>query len=393
MPGDIRMLMIAPAPAILDGEEVFIDSKFASGMALQSGLFPGTFDCILRQHAGPIPFGRVRYERGTAGFGLRVIGADAPLTVADLEGYDLVLVSADDDRNLRLAPLARAAVVRLAATLEYSLQTRLDIARIELAQNPPRRLIRGLRLRLRERRRHALLAAAAGLQANGYPAQALCQRFDSQSLMYLDNRMTRDLYATDAEMADRTARLQRGAPLRLVYSGRLERMKGAQDLVPVAEALVRREVPFRLDIFGSGSLSESIAAQIAGAGLGDRVQLHGALDFEKELVPHLRRKADIFLCCHPQADPSCTYIESMACGLAVAGYDNQMWRALQADSRGGWVSPLGRPADLAARIADLNDDRSHLAVTCGLALGFAKGHDFETLSARRMAHLAALASS
>lgn len=393
MPGDIRMLMIAPAPAILNGEEIFIDSKFASGMALQSGLFPGTFDCILRQHAGPIPFGQVRYERATAGFGLRVIGAEAPLTVADLEGYDLVLVSADDDRNLGLAPLARAAGVRLAATLEYSLQTRIDIARIELAQNPPRRLIRGLRLRLRERRRHALLAAAAGLQANGYPAQALCQRFDAHSLMYLDNRMTCDLYATEGEMADRTARLREGAPLQLVYSGRLERMKGAQDLVPVAEALARREVPFRLDIFGSGSLSESIGAQIAGAGLGDRVQLHGALDFEKELVPHLRREADIFLCCHPQADPSCTYIESMACGLAVAGYDNQMWRALQADSRGGWVSPLGRPGDLAARIADLNDDRSHLAETCGLALGFAKGHDFETLSARRMAHLAALASS
>ena len=44
----------------------------------------------------------------------------------------------------------------------------------------------------------------------------------------------------------------------------------------------------------------------------------GVVDFETELVPFTRQNADIFLGCHRQSDPSCTYLEAMGCGVAVA---------------------------------------------------------------------------
>ena len=67
-------------------------------------------------------------------------------------------------------------------------------------------------------------------------------------------RMTPDLFATEAEMRARETLRAAGGPLRLVYSGRLETMKGAQDLLPVARRLIERGVDFTLDIFGTGSL-------------------------------------------------------------------------------------------------------------------------------------------
>ncbi len=207
-------------------------------------------------------------------------------------------------------------------------------------------------------------------------------------MMYLDNRMSPELFISQAEMADKTRRLLDGAPLRLVYSGRLEPMKGAQDLLPVARRLRAQGLRFTLDIFGSGSLQEQISAAIREAGLQAEVTLHEPVDFATVLVPHLRRNADLYLCCHRQSDPSCTYLENMGCGLAVVGYGNRMWADLSRESGAGWVTPLGKPEKLASCIAATDRDRAEIAARCQKAAQFAKEHDFHAEFQRRMAHLA-----
>ena len=360
-------------------------------MALQASLFPGRFDCLLRRFDGAIPFGTTRYDRDTAGFGLRVIEPDASITKSDLAGYDIVQCTADDDRNLGIPDVAEGLGAKLAGTLEYTLATRLDINAAEQGRNWPRRLVRNVRLRLRHRRRLAFLAAMTSLQANGYPAFKLCKVYDPNTLLFLDNRMTRDLYGSSSEMTARRQRLLAGAPLRLVFSGRLERLKGAHDLLPVASILKQEGVPFTLEIFGVGSLQENLAQGIRRRDLGKQVSLHAPLDFETGLVPHLRQKADVFLCCHRQADPSCTYIESMAAGLTVAGFDNEMWRALHEDSGCGALAPMGSHAALAQRVSEMHKNRERLGKDCERALEFARGHGFEALSAHRMEHLAKVA--
>jgi hypothetical protein len=57
-----------------------------------------------------------------------------------------------------------------------------------------RRTLAAARLTLREWRRRRFLGQAQGLQANGYPALETCQYFDSNTLLFLDNRMTGSIF-------------------------------------------------------------------------------------------------------------------------------------------------------------------------------------------------------
>ena len=181
--------------------------------------------------------------------------------------------------------------------------------------------------------------------------------------------------------------------MRLIFSGRLEPMKGAQDLIPVAQVLERRGTDFTLDIFGTGSLQGEIAAGMRRLADPGRVRLHGAVDFETELVPFTRTQADVFLGCHRQSDPSCTYIEAMGCGVAVASYDNRMWQRLNGEAQAGWGSPLGEPEVLAERLVAIARDPDAITRASRNAWAFSQAHAFLPEFRRRMEHLARIAGT
>ena len=111
------------------------------------------------------------------------------------------------------------------------------------------------------------------------------------------------------------------------------------------------------------------------------------MDFETELAPLTRTGADVFLSCHRQSDPSCTYLEAMGCGLTVAGYANRMWGPMTADAGAGVAAPLGDTQALAAAIVGLDRDRAGLAEACARSLAFSRAHDFPSEYKRRMDHL------
>lgn len=384
-----RLLMIAPAPAqpLPDGR-LRLDAKFVEGMRLHAALWDGPVDCMLWQ-GGAIPFG-VELASEELGFGLRLLPPGAGVSAADIAGAAVIAASADMHQTLGLAPLARAAGAKLCYVIEYTLATRLAILRLEPGLSLPRRLRSALWHLLQERRRRAAFRAADALQVNGYPAEAAYARLSRDCLLYLDGRLTTQMLAPPAAMAARAAHLAGGGPLRLVHSGRLEPLKGAQDLMPVVRALQARGVDYTLDIFGAGSLAPLIAREIAGEGLGGRVRLHDPVPFETGLVPWVTAHADLFLSCHRQADPSCTYLESMGCGVPVLGYDNAMWRRLAEVSGAGWVRPMAEPGALAEAIAGLAADRQKVIAAATRARAFAAAHDFETEFGRRMTHIAGL---
>lgn len=211
------------------------------------------------------------------------------------------------------------------------------------------------------------------------------------NLLYLDGRMTPELFATETEMAAREAHLAGGGPLRMVYSGRLETMKGAQDLVPVARRLAEMGVDFTLDVFGSGALEAEVSNGIKTLPDPSRVRMHGAVDFEKQLVSFTRQQADIFLGCHRQSDPSCTYIEAMGCGVAVVSYDNRMWQRLNGEAQAGWGTPLGDVSGMADQIARIARDRGLIVRAARNAWAFSQTHGFLPEFQMRMEHLARIA--
>lgn len=357
-------------------------------MQLHAAQWDGPLTCVLWENDLPNPFGR-EIGAESLDFQLIVLPKGAPLP--EIAGIGMGYLAADMVQFPQIAADLKARGIPFVASLEYTLQTRMEIIRLDASLSLLRRLRRMVWQAGYERRLRRGLRQAAGVQFNGWPAKAAYQHLTPRPHLYLDNRMSADLMVTPAEEASRSTYLREAAPLRLIHSGRLEPMKGAQDLLPVMRALARENVPATLDIYGGGSLAGELRAGLAE--FNGQVRLHDPVDFRTVLVPANRSEADIFLSCHRQSDPSCSYIEAMGCGLSVAGYDNQMWQALQAASNSGAIAPLGQPEALAARIAAWHRDRAALDLSCKTAADYAREHDFEREFTGRMQHLAACATA
>jgi glycosyltransferase involved in cell wall biosynthesis len=242
-------------------------------------------------------------------------------------------------------------------------------------------------LRWIERARRKELAAASGIQANGWPAFAAYGPANPAPLLYFDTRLrTADLISSEAAAAKAAALKKRG-PLRLAFSGRLERMKGADHLIPIARLLEAQNCAFSLDIYGEGSLRSAIEKEAEEAGLAASVRIHGPVDFEGVLVPSFKKSVDLFLCCHPQGDPSCTYLETLGCGVPILGYLNEAWEGLLRLGACGAGVPIGDDAAMVREILRLDRDRDELGrLTLGAA-AVAESRSFEKVYAQRIQHL------
>src|SRR6202012_4588470 len=104
------------------------------------------------------------------------------------------------------------------------------------------------------------------------------------------------------------------------------------------------------------------------------VGMPGMLDFTKELLPFVKEKVDAFVCCHRQGHPSCTYLETMSCGVPIVGYANDAFAGLVDRSNAGWASPINHPRALAARIAQLAARREEICEHALRSLAFARNH-------------------
>ncbi|MFW2830158.1 glycosyltransferase [Sphingomonas sp. ID0503] len=393
------MTATAPGLAIIpnvgaaeDGDRVFLDIKAAEGLHLYARHWPGPVRCVSRS-ADPAAnaYGRW-YARGSLPFDVVCIGADAPIEDAlpHLAGAALVVGGADDYRDRALPDLLPGTPVVM--TIEYALRTRLDILRLTTG-GLPSRLRGGIWLIRQERRVRRALARSAGLQANGTPAHDAYRTLNANPLLFFDTRLAEsDFIGLTGAATKAEALTARRGPIRLAFSGRLERMKGADHLLPVMRALKARGVDATVDIYGDGSLQPAIAAEAAGdPWLAARVRMRGAVDFETALVPALKTETDLFICPHPQGDPSCTYLETLGCGVPIAGFLNPAFRGVLALGPCGVGVRVGDDRGLAAAIAALAADRGKLAALTRGAAAVAATRLFEPTLAARVAHLRAVA--
>jgi glycosyltransferase involved in cell wall biosynthesis len=148
-----------------------------------------------------------------------------------------------------------------------------------------------------------------------------------------------------------------------------------------------------MSIFGDGEYAPQLEKDIIASELCDLVHLRGNLDFKSELVPLVTNEADLFVCCHRQGDPSCTYLETMSCGVPIAGYGNEAWEKLSRFSETGWSSPSGDPGALAELICDVLGRPGEVEYQSRRSLAFARSHTFEKTFARRVEHIANIANA
>jgi glycosyltransferase involved in cell wall biosynthesis len=388
-PSPVRpVLTVMPAiGAAKDDELIILDQKLLAGWSLYAEKWPGrTLYLVPEIDPKELMFGEKCHREELPG-DIEFVQSPDDITDAVLKASSIVLAAGDSFDTFALAERARRSGIPLCYVIEYTLGTRL---RIEWETPRPilRKLWTSMWLITKERGRRAAFRKAAALQANGVPAAEAYRSVNDNVLLYFDTRLSRSMVATDAQIAAKTSYLREGAPLRLAFTGRLELLKGAHHLIPVARRLLDMGVKFQLDIYGTGSLLAGMERELARDGrIGEVVKIHRPIDFSTELVPWLRTSVDLFLCCHIQGDPSCTYAETLGCGVPIVGYDNEAWKGMLPFGNFGWQVKLGDQDALAAQIAALDGDRAAIASAMTEARDFGHEHCFESVFAARIRHL------
>ncbi len=325
-------------------------------------------------------------------FKLEVVSFDR-ITPALLHQHQSSLVlAAPEHRQNHISKVCKIAGVPCIYVSEYSLKTRKQIVNMSTS-NPLIRLRRLIWTYSQEKKQRKAIAMADGLQSNGTPTYQEYKHINRNSLFFFDTRISEDMLATEADIERRTENRSQDMPLRLVFSGRLIKMKGADHLLEVAKELKQLKVKFEMFISGTGELEEMMHQQIAANQLNDCVKMLGVPDFKTEFFPFVKNNIDLFVCCHRQGDPSCTYIETMSCGVPIVGYANEAFQGIAEMSETGWVVPMNQPKQIAKKIAELSHNREEIKSMSFKSVKFARQHTFEKTFQARVKHMQAIAYS
>ncbi|MBE9636027.1 exopolysaccharide biosynthesis GT4 family glycosyltransferase EpsE [Salipiger mangrovisoli] len=149
---------------------------------------------------------------------------------------------------------------------------------------------------------------------------------------------------------------EKGRPLRLFSCGRLNVVKGHQDLMSAMRQLLDQGVDVRLEIAGEDDAGGTgyrteLEAQLRRLRLQDHVKLLGAIDasavHDKLLAAH------VFVLASWHEPLGVAYMEAMACGVPVIGTDGGGVRELIDDGHTGKLVAPKDPTALARAIREL----------------------------------------
>lgn len=366
----------------------WVDRKFFDGVLKYCEYWPRGVRVVMAPSAtNQVGFDSVRVRASDLPFELIVLDLASKELERYLEDAAVVLAMRCHGIPLLAERCARRDVACVYVT-EYTLSTRLQIMMAN-TKHPFYRLRRGYWEIAQERHERRELRRAHGVQCNGMPTYLAYRRLNPNAMVYFDTRVDEAMIAREADLASRLARLNEHGPLRLAFSGRLTAMKGVDHLPELARELTALGVNYKLSIAGHGELEHKLRGEVARLGLEHCVEFKGALDFKTELVPFMKNEVDLFVCPHVQGDPSCTYLEVLACGVPVAGFANEAFRGILQQADVGFAGPVGHTRALAATIKRLAHERSLLAGAAQRALAFARQHTFESTFRARVAHLEA----
>ena len=299
-----------------------------------------------------------------------------------------IVLSCPDHRLHKISKVCHFLNIPCVQVTEYSLKTRIQITQAT-TKNPLLIMRRVFWQYNQEKKQKKAIQIAEGVQCNGLPTYNEYKEINSNTLLYFDTRVKDSLLATDSEIEDRLNRHinQKEKKLNLLFSGRLIKMKGVSNLIKVAKELKKLGVNFELFICGDGDQKAQMEKETKLYSLEKQVTFMGVLDFESELVPFVKKNIDLFICCHPQGDPSCTYLETMSCGVPIIGYDNEAFKGLVDYSQAGWLTKMNDPKKMAHKVMEISNDYESLKIMSFKSLHFARENSFEKTFSNRIIHL------
>ena len=200
-------------------------------------------------------------------------------------------------------------------------------------------------------------------------------------------------HITPEQLKSKAALAQAGqGPLRIVYLGRADPMKGPHDWVEVLRQVGAAGVEYSATWLGDGSEMEQMKAQIATYGMGAHVQTPGFSKDRSHVLTALR-EAQIFLFCHKTPESPRCLIEALVSGTPIVGYDGAFASDLIHDHGGGVLSPLNDTVALARNVIALAQNPARLSDMILRAAQDGAPYDDETVFRHRSellrAHLTA----
>lgn len=381
------LLTLMPSvPVWRESNNLVFDRKFYDGISKYCSLWPGNIRCVMRQgNEEPPKFGLVTLKEEELPFEIQIVESCNKIKESHIADSSTVLASGDNYELLHISHLCKQKSIRCIYIIEYTLKTRLQIIALD-APTILHRLKRSAFALQQERRRSKAFRLADGIQANGVPSFNSYSSKKKDDLLYFDNRVKSSEIISDSQLGGRLNYLGQKKPLRLAFSGRLIKIKGADDLIKVAYLLDQAGINFTLSIYGNGELDSYMRDQIIQKSLTEKVFLKGSVDFHSTLLPTLKKSTDLFICLHKQGDPSCTYIETLSCGLPIVGYDNQAFTGLLSKKDVGWSASINDTKEITKIICFLDRNRHSIAKKAKYSVEIAKENDFETTFLRRINH-------
>ncbi|GAB4138198.1 MAG: hypothetical protein Fur0046_12680 [Cyanobacteria bacterium J069] len=386
-------LFVIPSVPVWKYENFLVfDRKFYDGMSLYAQMWPGDVTCIMSAAIAELPsFGLVSQKQDELPFRCLVLSSHEQIREEHLSGASVVLASGDSCNQFDVSRLCKKVSAKCVYIIEYTPETRYQIAALS-TKNSLVKLYRYLYIWKSEMKRQSAFSIADALQINGMAAYYEYHRSE-KDLLYFDTRVDRKNMIGDEELDSRLAYLARNEPLRLAFSGRLIRMKGADHLISIAALLKQQGIKFVMTIYGAGDLESEMRDRITQCGLEDVINMPGAVDFYEELIPALHQKTDLFIMPHMQSDPACTYLETLSCGVPIIGYRNQAFSGLLERSDMGWGVEMGDLSGVVKAVKHLNTHRQEIAEKARNSIRFARHHTFEKTFKSRIDHLHSLCTS
>jgi glycosyltransferase involved in cell wall biosynthesis len=153
------------------------------------------------------------------------------------------------------------------------------------------------------------------------------------------------------QLQKEVARIRSGAPLKVIYAGRIDERKGAIDWVKAIRSS-------RLDIsatwYGDGPDREIMKSEATGL----PIMMRGVRP--RNEIMEAMRESDVFLFCHKVAESPRCLSEALASGTPIVGYRSAFPEGLVERHGGGAFVEIGDWQGLGSLIAELDRDRDRL---------------------------------
>lgn len=355
-------------------------------MALYAQKWPGKVSSLMSTTTALLPdFGIIKKTEKELPFRCLTIEAEELIGEEHLKGASIVLASGDAYNQLHISNLCRKMKIKCVYVIEYIPETRYQIASLS-TNNPLVKLRRFFYIWHHEKKRVSAFQFADALQSNGTPAYYEYNHFKN-NLLYFDTRVDSRHSISTPDLEKRLEHLSQGKPLRLAFSGRLIQMKGADHLVTLAKMLKKEALPFNMTIYGTGELENEMKKTIKEYQLENQVSMPGAVDFYTQLIPDLKTTIDLFVSLHRQSDPSCTYLETLSCGVPIVGYNNKAFAGLLELADIGWGAKINDLDTIKKIIIQLDKNRAIISEKSKNSIVFSQQHDFESTYNNRVNHL------